>query len=276
MNKKKSYTNSTKVLIIEILGKSFPVTLNQVFSQLKQNKHVTYQAVHKAIKELVDEKIVEKIDKQYILNKGWVEQQAMQYSEAYSNYFNVAYTPNQVNRYSKVQIFRFNSVKEIIDFFSEVYLKNYLTTDDSACIYISLKRLYPIVSLPFVNIIKKMLKTHKMYIVCKNDSLGDRWTARYYRTLGIKVKTGVDVPHQNSICVGDCLLQYFVFFSDSYAKKMYEFSDNFNKKSASTILKMTSTALYTKTEMYLVLNKYPVFVNDIKKCITKEFKTLTK
>jgi hypothetical protein len=267
----KNNNYSTKKLIIEILGNRFPLNLNQIVKEIKTKKNLSYQAVHKAISELCQENTVKKIEKQYFLDKDWVESQTKSFSKYYSNYFNTFYNSNQIDPKAKIQVFRFSSLKEILDFVVDAIQNDHLNKKESNKIYISLRRIHPIIPPSLIIAIKKLSKENKIYLICKSDKFTDKWGAKFFRTLGVKVKTGVDIPHQNIACFEDCVLQYFLFFDESYKKKVHAFSDKFDGKATINMLKLTTEIFYKKADMYMVLNRYPVFVKDIKETIAKEF-----
>jgi len=51
---------STQDLIIEILSNEWPLTTKQIHNRLKRNhaKNISYQAAHKTIKQMLEEKIL--------------------------------------------------------------------------------------------------------------------------------------------------------------------------------------------------------------------------
>jgi len=61
---------STKGLVRSILIEESPLTIKQIHSRIKteSKKPVSYQAVHKTIKELLDEESVLNINKKYQIN----------------------------------------------------------------------------------------------------------------------------------------------------------------------------------------------------------------
>jgi len=260
---------STKRLIIETLGQRFPLTLNQIAKAVRATKNISYQAVHKAIKELTTKNITEKIDKQFVLNKDWLSDQTSAFAAYYTEYFNINYNANQIQSKSKIQVFRFNSLKQLLDFFVKAIAHGQLAADQD--IYISVRRLHPLIPQSLIRIIRTLLKGHTIYILCANNNAADRWTAQLFRSLGVKVKTGIKIPHQNAICSGDTVLQYFIFFPESYKNKVHAFSDTFSASNSIKLLKMSADIFTKKTDIYVILNRYPVFVNDIREAITKEF-----
>lgn len=262
--------NSTKSLIITALGDRFPLTLKQIHNEIKKNRKISYQAVHKVIKELIKEQIVEKIEKQYFLNKEWIKQQTKSFSKYHFNYFNLNYNPNQISKESKIQIFKFSSIKEIGDFIIDAYAKGYFDTEEKK-IYFLVRRILPFFPPSLISFAKKILKQNDIYVLCRSNTIADKWAAKLYRKLGIKIKLGATTPHYNSVCIGDYVIQYFNFINEDYRKKIYSFSEKINKKPPQSLLKLTSDVLYKRTELYLIINRHPVLVNDIKQNIVKEF-----
>jgi len=257
---------STKESIIRILGARFPLTLKQISMEVKIHRNISYQAVYKTIHQLMDQGIINKIDKQYFLNKSWIDDKTQKFSRLYSNYFGTEFSPNQIDRNKRVQMFRFHSHEEVLKFIVEIYIKG-LTGD----VYVSLRRMYPIIPPSLIQLIKKLTKTNNLYILCRNNGVSDRWAARFLKGLGAKVKTGAEVPVINSICIGDTVLQYFFFFQESYKDKIYSFYDRFQRKSRMSLLKITSDILHKRGELYIIIIRYPVYVDNITTAIKSEF-----
>lgn len=61
--------------IISILSKEFPLSIKKIYNKVKKehNLDVTYQAVFKIIKEMIEDNILEKLDKEYKLNINWIK-----------------------------------------------------------------------------------------------------------------------------------------------------------------------------------------------------------
>jgi len=67
-------SSSTKEKIIELLSEKWPLTAKKIYRNLLRNYRlsITYQATHKALKELAENGILEKRKEGYLLNKEWV------------------------------------------------------------------------------------------------------------------------------------------------------------------------------------------------------------
>ncbi len=66
---------STKQKIIHVLGEEWPLTAKQIYTCIRKNSAITitYQAIHKTLKELLEDGIVSKMESKYSLSKNWVE-----------------------------------------------------------------------------------------------------------------------------------------------------------------------------------------------------------
>ncbi len=72
--KPKEKKKPLKNMIIYTLVSEWPLTVRKIYSKLKTSDgiNVTYQAVFKTVKELVDRDVLVEKDKRYMLNIGWI------------------------------------------------------------------------------------------------------------------------------------------------------------------------------------------------------------
>ena len=66
--------NSTKSLVIDLLGVEWPLSSMKIYHRLKNNYglSITYQAAYKAINELVEENVLQKEGKEYKIKIEWI------------------------------------------------------------------------------------------------------------------------------------------------------------------------------------------------------------
>ncbi|VVB75921.1 Uncharacterised protein [uncultured archaeon] len=64
-------STSAGSLILSILSKNWPQRANQIYAHVKKHKQVTYQAVHKALEQMVEEKILTKKDGVYAIDLSY-------------------------------------------------------------------------------------------------------------------------------------------------------------------------------------------------------------
>ena len=65
----------TKDLIIELLSREWPLSAKEIHNRLKRehSSECSYQATHKLLNQLAEEKVVVKEGKNYGLDKGWIK-----------------------------------------------------------------------------------------------------------------------------------------------------------------------------------------------------------
>lgn len=71
---KKSEKKPLKNLIIHALISEWPLTVRKIYNKVKgdNNVDITYQAVFKTVKELVERDVLVEKDKKYMINIGWI------------------------------------------------------------------------------------------------------------------------------------------------------------------------------------------------------------
>lgn len=72
----KAGERKVKETVIKILTEEWPLTLKELyFAIIRQHAlNVSYQAVHKSVKQLVEEGIIIKENKRYSINVEWIRQ----------------------------------------------------------------------------------------------------------------------------------------------------------------------------------------------------------
>lgn len=64
---------NSKELIVQILSEEWPLNLKKIHSKMKkQGKNVSYQAIHKTLKEMVANYVIKKDGREYQINMEWV------------------------------------------------------------------------------------------------------------------------------------------------------------------------------------------------------------
>jgi pyrimidine operon attenuation protein/uracil phosphoribosyltransferase len=72
----KTKKRNVREAIISILSREYPLNVKKIFSRVKKEYalDVTYQAVFNMMKEMIDDGILEKSERDYKLNIGWIKQ----------------------------------------------------------------------------------------------------------------------------------------------------------------------------------------------------------
>jgi len=90
--------DSVKGSIIQILAEEWPLTVKEIFQKTKQDfgKDVSYQAVHKAVQELVLRKVLSEETRTYLINPLWLQE-----IETFASLTLDKYSENQLPKASK-------------------------------------------------------------------------------------------------------------------------------------------------------------------------------
>ena len=211
-----SNNSSVKSDIVSILSKNWPLGAKKIYFDIKKRGHkVTYQAVHKSLKELVATGIIEKSKKKYEISEKWLEELRAFASSVgkYAGPPNLPTLREFVND-GEIKSFHFHTFEEM-----EVYRKKlqweFLSNPNKEHQYYSeashLKS--PIVfsekSLSILDMIKEM-KT-LCYLLVRGNSALDRWCADYYRNDFVRVNTGASCALSSDLMIlDDIIVQCFV------------------------------------------------------------------
>jgi len=66
--------DSTKFEIVEMLSERFPVSLPYIYDKIGLKKGISYQAIHKAVKQLTKQGILEKNSIGFQINAKWINE----------------------------------------------------------------------------------------------------------------------------------------------------------------------------------------------------------
>jgi len=88
LDMKKTKKRNVREAIISVLGRKFPLSIKKIYNEINKEYKlgVTYQAVFKLIKEMAEENMLDKIEKEYQLNMGWIKDLENELSIIKKNY----------------------------------------------------------------------------------------------------------------------------------------------------------------------------------------------
>jgi hypothetical protein len=187
-------------IIVHILAEGLPMSLMQIYNKIRKNqgnKSMTYQAVHKAMKSLIDDNVVEKTGKTYEISSTWIDKisifaENLKETKRKKNVFPFNDVTGPVLEQGKSITLQFNDMNSLGKWWERFEDSGYLKT--KVVYRIANHVLLPIFRLyrsggPY----KTRRYTKRMYIGIGGDKPIDRWAAKVYKMLGAKVKTGVQL-----------------------------------------------------------------------------------
>lgn len=219
LNKK---PGNVKNALVQKLTKQWPLTLKQLDHALKREfgLDVTYQAVHKAMAQLEEEKIVEKTKAGFQLHPEWIHnitKLSNQISQAYSNNHPLDFDKEiiQLNFSSWLNAGRFGAFtfktecpnpqkKPIVTGWMHVWPVSTVSAEESK------------------QLLEQASKGHDLYCICPNNTPLDQLFADWIGKMGRKNVLGANLNFDHDyIIVGDHIVQ--IYYEEKFRKKIDAF-----------------------------------------------------
>ena len=168
---------------------------------------ITYQATHKALKELVEGKALEKSKEGYLISREWVKQLG-DFTEKVRDDLDSSGKKREIKTIHKLVFsphrefikFHLNFIQEVVKkegkvemvfFYRHVPYPHVLTNEE-------------------IKGMKELRKKLKWVIIAKNDTPVSRWCAKQWRKFGVKVKLGADTSADRLIIMNDYIMNVYM------------------------------------------------------------------
>ncbi|MDP3916927.1 MAG: hypothetical protein Q8Q42_01420 [Nanoarchaeota archaeon] len=246
-------TDSTKGKIVEILSESWPLSAKKIYNRLKKDYSlsITYQATHKAIKEMINSSILEKFKDGYCINKTWLTQIGS-LSQRLSSDMKKTSKEKEIKTIQKLT---FSDHREFIEFHRR-FIEDVIKKEKRLDMVFHYRHVpFPhVMSNEEIGIIKDLMPRLKWTILARKDTPIGRWFAMQWKKLGVNVKLGVDVLSDRLMILNDYIC--YVYTSKEAIKmwdKSYSIKD-IKKFDTTEITKAILNKKY-KTVMTIIKDK---------------------
>lgn len=269
---------TTKEQIIGILTYEWPLSIRKIFFLLKKKhqRKFTYQAVYKAINQMKEDKILEETKEGFRLNLEWVKEIHNETEIIRVNYFSEqrASIFERDAESSEIRVFIFKNwfdVEKYLYYFQKSCLSR--TNEKKEICFHHAHEWRPIFYLraEYNWITQMMKKGHKFYTLCSGNSEIDRWSASFYKSMGLKIKLNEKSAESSELLsFSDYAIQIYLPLElkqalDSEFKKAKEIKDLDLKKLIKEIFEKPS-------EIKVIINKDKKLSSEIQKQIISKFK----
>jgi len=205
-----SLSNSpTKENIIELLSHEWPLTAKKIYRRVIKNykTSITYQGVHKSLRELIDNSILQKNKEGYFINKEWVVKMG-EFSHALKDKLEHKAYNSQSKTFRKIT---FNSHREFIKFHIELVEELIRKEGKVKMIFYYRHVPYPhVLSNEEIKIMKNLMPKIKWTIISKKATPMDKWNAKQWKKMGVKIRLGSEIPTDRLIILNDYILNVYV------------------------------------------------------------------
>ncbi len=243
-------SKTVKENIVHILSQQWPLTAKKLYNIIKKDRNISYQAVHKTLRELINENIIKEHNKQYQLSHEWIEAMYKKMGEIENNYNN--HLPF-VNNYVNVNVL--DSINETMKFqtgigryFHKLYGKGVIFCSHY------FHSTWPIAIPERLNALSMQKNTRKVFCLCSGNTELDKWCCEKEREFGYAVKSGTPCATTCDISTyGDFVVE--TYLPGSLKKKIDEFYNSVHDINELNISKFFSDICGIKTKILILVMK---------------------
>ncbi len=271
---------TTKDKIVHLLSYDWPLSIRKIYLFLKKRYgcKTTYQAVYKAVKEMLESRVLDSTKEGYKLNLLWIKEIHDQTEIIRVNYFSEQHATIFEKKARDIESIRVFIFKTWFDVEKYLYYlqKNYLlkTTEKQVICTHHAHEWRPLFYLRAeYNWINKLHKSgHKVFTLCSGNSVVDKWSAKFYTALKSNIKLDVKCAETSEIVVfGDFIAQIYLPLElrDALDKELSNLSHISDLDYARLI-----TKIFEKdSEIKVVINKDAALASQLKNQTLSKFKT---
>ncbi len=230
----KDSPKNTKEAIIIILSNEWPLSAKKMYNKVrKMGLSVTYQAVFKTIKQLIDEGMLQKDEKEYKLNVKWLKKIDKE-SERILNQYEKMNVPTPKKALDEASSsMEFNNLMSFFDYMTDFFTEMSKFQDERGLVC-HFRHMWWAMSMEGEKFerFKNLINSYKIgNLLCRKDTQADRMVFGYYSSFNspTRCKFSVDCAKDCDLFVsGDYVV--LVFFGDFIKKGLDKFYNmNFYK-----------------------------------------------
>jgi hypothetical protein len=271
-----SKPENTKDAVISLLTMEWPLTLREIFYHIRKKYGYShsYQAVYKAVKELIEKDVLLEKDKKYSFNIDWIKKVQSFTDVVETNY----YAKDKMNNLSGLNESKHNEDIMVMNFDSifdaEKYLYYFMkynlfkTNNDTVC-YSTNSEWRPLFYLRAeYNYYSRLIKRgHKFFFLCSGKSDIESVSGKFYESVGIKFKSINQKFTSDTLIFGNFCIN--IFIPEDIKIKLRKLLDSQDSK---TLVKSISEVLSAKSSIRVIITKDEGLANEFKKDIISKFK----
>lgn len=225
-----------KNLVFTILIKEHPLKTIELLNYIRKRygRSVSYQAVRKAILQLISENVLIQKDQEYLINKEWVIETKNRLNEIYQDVTKETTTPSNIDSIKgEISVFEFDSLNKMMKFWEELidnWFDNFKKGDLNINCYQGAHGWEGLLHADREKNLMDQLKQKgiQSYALSTSNTALDKYIWKFYKSIGIKV--GFD--HSNSIFDKSYYVATYgeLIVQTTYPVEIVQLLDNFFKK----------------------------------------------
>jgi len=264
-----SKPSGTKDFVIQILGQEWPLSAKEIFNRVKKlsSQQISYQAVHKALGELLDAKVIEKNEKGYLLSLNWIDSGSQFFSSLHASYthnfiksvegktleFDTLYAVDKFLIQSLQKLLAVLPPKPVLCLhWNHLWMPLFLSREDYASV-------------------KELGKFFNGFSLSKGSDPIDKWCADFWNKTGMESKLGIDVASTFDLIVVEDFV-FEVFYSPEIKQKLNEIYSNTPSVKDLNIDDFFHSVFEKKTSIFVRVIKAPLLAEELRKQTLSFFK----
>ena len=260
----KSGEHNLKNIVISVLSRQWPLSARRVYKEVcSDHFQITYQGVHKALRQLREQGIVRRTEEGHQLDRNWIDQ-----LEAYSGFLRSNYSMGKnTDFYSMVNgdsaCLSFDSYFQAVTAILEIMGREHESPKGDS-VLIQLAHPLPILGLPAATLsrLKLHAKKHSFAATYHSDSASDFALCRMWEQAGINGKVSrKHHPRGNyNILTKGVLIQ--IMPSPAFARRATAI---LAKGGSESLLAYTQACLDPSSKTLVTITKSPGLADEIRK-----------
>jgi len=187
--------DNVKNLVFSILTKEYPLKIIDLtnFIRKRYGKSVTFQAVRKAILQLVAEDVLLNQNNQFVINKEWVINSKKQLDALYEELTKEKTTPKSIDSIKgEISVFTFDSLNKMMKFWEDIvddWFENFKKGDDHINCWQGAHGWEGVLHSDRERNLMGRLKEKgiKSYVLSIGNTPLDRYIWKFYKKVGLKI-----------------------------------------------------------------------------------------
>lgn len=213
--------------ILAVLSSEYPLSVKEIHNRIKRKtgKEITYQAVHKTIHQLIENKVIEKNGTAYRISSQWIEQ-----IKDYIAIIEYAYQKGKEKPIIDIQSIKepitleFQSFTELSTYTAKMLAKANIEDKEKSANYALIRHTWWPLKFDFshYDLLKKMDdgNPHNRVVVTQNSPL-DKYAIKYYRLVGNNKAKAIlgtkDKEHEKDLIVKNDIVIQVTFSPETIA-----------------------------------------------------------
>ncbi len=246
--------------IVSLLINGEQLTAKQVFHKLQKQFgiSVSYQAVYKTLNLLLEEEIVKKNEKLYLLNPDWVKK-TKEFSEKLQN----SVSTKKIDKENPIGNFELHTVHESDMFLLDFILDRLPQKRETMAWQWSHYWIPLFLSVEKYQRIQILQEKFEVYSTVKGNSLVDKWCSEFWNKQGAKTTFGANYGNgTDTVAFGDFVIQ--MHYPAKTLKKMDKFFNKIKKIEDININHLFNNIFLEKTKIIMTVNKNKELAERIK------------